>query len=166
MRKGKITENSTPAGAEPVSIKKALAKWQREKAAQEKRFGDLSKQLFAQLAALGIKKVFVYFSGGGDDGEIGKFKVRMKRKRVVPNLREIPFEGEGFLRAGRITLYGAVEDLVYGHLRIEYSAWEYESGSFGICVVDAVRRKVRDQITRKLDYDDENDEYEAVDINS
>jgi hypothetical protein len=157
MAKDKDEFAFTPPKEKLTTVSKVRSRWDREQAKRESAFLLSSERLFDKLRELKIKKVFVGFNGYGDDGSFGPFKVRMNAKRAaVPKLREIPFE--------KWSMYDEIERVASEQLSISHSGWVIEYGSFGKIILDVPLRVVREQFTWNLDYDDQDDENEAVEV--
>jgi hypothetical protein len=103
--------------------------------------------LFDGLRHVGIAHVLVSFAGSGDSGQIESIEGRSDGDQSVPlPAAHITFAGidwqGGAATERRLTLEGAVEELVYDLLSDTHSAWQDNDGAFGEFCIDARARTI------------------------
>ena len=121
----------------------------QRKLEREERYVEQKTLVFTRLRELGIEKVFIPFNGSGDDGQIEYIKVKITGERMVKKLVRLPED--------HTSPFDSIEHLTYSYLSTKHSGWELESGSFGRIVLDTASGEIREEFTRRLDYEDEED---------
>ncbi len=100
--------------------------------------------LFDALAAAGITTVIVTFDGSGDSGQIDNIEVQGHVADLPPTEVELAFAswGSSDIRREALSLYDAIEALVYELLRQTHEGWENNEGAYGEFTFDVVKRSV------------------------
>ncbi len=104
-------------------------------------------RLFDGLMAAGITHVTVTFDGSGDSGQIESIDARDDADQSVtlPAV-QITFAGidwqSGAPTERRLSLEGAVEELVYRLLSATHSGWQDNDGAYGEFCIDARARTI------------------------
>ena len=139
-----------PAAA-PAEIATDLAQIMAEQAerdAAEVALHARNKEvLFDGLRLVGIAHVLVSFDGSGDSGLIESIDARSDLdKSVILPAAQITYAGidwqTGAPTERRLTLEGAVEELVYDLLSDTHSGWQDNDGAYGEFCIDARARSI------------------------
>ena len=98
-------------------------------------------------ALSGIAHVLVTFDGSGDSGQIENIEARNDADQSVTlPAAQITFVGidwqSGAPTERRLTLEGAVEELVYDLLSDTHSGWQDNDGAYGEFCLDARARTI------------------------
>lgn len=141
------TDNAATAAATPTF---EFAKWQEEqraRAAQLEAIRPKNKAaLFAALASAGITTVTVVFDGYGDSGGIEDVHAERDGDEIdlptdavklltIPWRETDPVENE-------VTVFAAIEHMVYELLGQTHGGWENNAGAFGAFVFDVAARTI------------------------
>lgn len=103
--------------------------------------------LFDGLRYVGVAHVLVSFDGSGDSGQIESIDARNETDQSVTlPAAQIAFAGidweTGAPIERRLTLEGAVEELVYDLLSATHSGWLDNDGAYGEFCIDARARTI------------------------
>ena len=103
--------------------------------------------LFDGLRLVGVAHVLVSFDGSGDSGQIESIDARSDLDACVTlSAAQITFVGidwqSGAPTERRLTLEGAVEELVYDLLSDTHSGWHDNDGAYGEFCIDARARSI------------------------
>ena len=103
--------------------------------------------LFDGLRQASIAYVLVSFDGSGDSGQIESIDARDDADQSVTlPAAQITFAGidwqSGAPTERRLTLEGAVEELVYDLLSATHSGWQDNDGAYGEFCIDARARTI------------------------
>jgi hypothetical protein len=141
-----------PGRAAPASeISSELARILADQAARDAAEVALhawnKEALFDGLRLVSIGHILVTFDGSGDSGQIESIEARNDADQSVtlPSA-QITFVGidwqSGAPTDRRLTLEGAVEELVYDLLSNTYSGWQDNDGAYGEFCIDARARTI------------------------
>jgi hypothetical protein len=137
--------------AAPVEITPDLARIlaeQAERDAAEVALHARNKEvLFDGLRQASIAHVLISFVGSGDSGQIESVDARNDTDQSVTlPAAQIIFAGidwqSGAPIKRRLTLEGAVEELVYDLLSATHSGWQDNDGAYGEFCIDAGARTI------------------------
>ena len=103
--------------------------------------------LFDGLRLVGIAHVLVTFDGSGDSGQIESIEADNDADQSITlPAAQITFAGidwqSGAPTERRLTLEGAVQELVYDLLSDTHSGWQDNDGAYGEFCIDARARTI------------------------
>jgi hypothetical protein len=128
-------------------LARIMAEQAEREAAEMALHAGNKEVLFDGLRLVGIAHVLVNFDGSGDGGQIESIDARndLDASVTLP-AAQITFAGidwqSGAPTERRLTLEGAVEDLVYDLLSDTHSGWQDNDGAYGEFCIDARARTI------------------------
>ena len=128
-------------------LARIMAEQAEREAAEMALHAGNKEVLFDGLRLVGIAHVLVSFDGSGDSGQIESIDARndLDASVTLP-AAQITFAGidwqSGAPTERRLTLEGAVEELVYDLLSDTHSGWQDNDGAYGEFCIDARARAI------------------------
>ena len=128
-------------------LARIMAEQAEREAAEMALHAGNKEVLFDGLRLVGIAHVLVSFDGSGDSGQIESIDARndLDASVTLP-AAQITFAGidsqSGAPTERRLTLEGAVEELVYDLLSDTHSGWQGNDGAYGEFCIDARARTI------------------------
>jgi hypothetical protein len=128
-------------------LARIMAEQAEREAAEMALHAGNKEVLFDGLRLVGIAHVLVNFDGSGDGGQIESIDARndLDASVTLP-AAQITFAGidwqSGAPTERRLTLEGAVEELVYDLLSDTHSGWQDNDGAYGEFCIDARARTI------------------------
>ena len=128
-------------------LARIMAEQTEREAAEVALHAKNKEALFDGLRLVGIAHVLVSFDGSGDSGQIESIDARSDLDASVTlPAAQITFAGidwqSGAPTERRLTLEGAVEELVYDLLSDTHSGWQDNDGAYGEFCIDARARTI------------------------
>ena len=142
-----LTGRAVPAPETSSELSRILADQAGRDAAEVALHARNKEVLFDGLRHVGIAHVLVNFDGSGDSGQIESIEARNDADQSVPlPAAQITFAGidwqSGATTERRLSLEGAVEELVYDLLSDTHSGWQDNDGAYGEFCIDARARTI------------------------
>ena len=128
-------------------LARIMAEQAEREAAEMALHAGNKEVLFDGLRLVGIAHALVSFDGSGDSGQIESIDARndLDASVTLP-AAQIIFAGidwqSGASTERRLTLEGAVEELVYDLLSDTHSGWQDNDGAYGEFCIDARARTI------------------------
>ena len=137
---------AAPAEIAP-DLARILAEQAEREAAEVALHARNKEVLFDGLRQASIAHVLVSFDGSGDSGQIESIDARNDADQSVTlPVAQITFAGidwqSGAPTERRLSLEGAVEELVYDLLSATHSGWQDNDGAYGEFCIDARARTI------------------------
>ena len=138
---------AAPVPEIPSELSRILAEQAAREAAEVALHARNKEVLFDGLRLVGIAHVLVSFDGSGDSGQIESIEARSDadQSATLP-AAQITFAGidwqSGAPTERRLTLEGAVEELVYDLLSDTHCGWQDNDGAYGEFCIDARTRTI------------------------
>lgn len=112
------------------------ASMEKEKVMLEARINVNRKVLFDILKKNNVERVFVYFDGSGDSGEINNVEITPETADPLLEETAIGFvwpdwNGASMIKESDITIVDAIETICYDYLRFKHPGWETNEGASG-----------------------------------
>lgn len=138
---------AAPAPEISPELSRILAEQAERDAAEVALHARNKEVLFDGLRLVGIAHVLVSFDGSSDSGQIESIEARNDADQSVTlPAAQITFAGiewqSGAPTERRLTLEGAVEELVYDLLSDTHSSWQDNDGAYGEFCIDARARTI------------------------
>ena len=138
---------AAPAPEHSSELSRILAEQAERDAAEVALYARNKEVLFDGFRLVGIAHVLVSFDGSGDSGQIESIEARSDadQSAALP-ATQITFSSidwqSGAPTERRLTLEGAVEELVYDLLSDTHSGWQDNDGAWGEFCIDARARTI------------------------